>query len=376
MDDSLYVPILKKSHAAWGSLQTTMNLRTRTNVIISWRDKFFPLMTDLSDRFGAGEYKRSENLHVRSENHDNVCTKKTSDRWDHYMKKTFLVVSAVAILLSCTSVGLAEIKIAILAKRGADVVQQRWSALGNYLAQKMDEEVTFVPLKFTEVMNWTWNNSDQFLFANSWFYVRAKVKRGAKALVTVKNKGSGVLFGGVIFSKKGSGIDQLSALPGKIVMCPKFSSAGGWIFQKGVMVKAGINPEKDCKQLLEGQTHAAVVIAVKDGKADAGTVRTNVLERMSEEGKIDISRFTIIHPVNHPGFPEKCSTPLYPTWPVASLRNTPPERAARLKEALLSIPDNHPALQPCKVERFVDALDYGPLEQLLRFLNAPPFRGR
>ncbi len=292
------------------------------------------------------------------------------------MKRAFLVVTIAATFLLCTSVGLAEIKIAILAKRGPDVVKQRWSDLGKYLADKMDEKVTFVPLEFSDVMNWAWNNSDQFLFANSWFYVRAKVKRGAKALVTVKNKGSGVLFGGVILSKKGNGIDQLSALRGKIVMCPKFSSAGGWIFQKGVMVKAGINPENDCKQLLEGNTHDAVVIAVGDGKADAGTVRTNVLERMSEEGKIDINMFTIIHPVTHPDFPEKCSTPLYPTWPIASLRNTPPDRAAKLKEALLSIPENHPALEPCKVERFVDALDYGPLEELLLFLKAPPFRSR
>jgi two-component system sensor histidine kinase TtrS len=292
------------------------------------------------------------------------------------MRTTFLIISLAALLPLSTSIGLADIRIGILAKRGPEVVEQRWSALGQYLANKMGEKVTFVPLKFTEVMDWTWNNYDQFVFANSWFYVRAKVRRGAKALVTVKNKGSGVLFGGVIFAKKESGIDRLTALRGKVLMCPKFSSAGGWIFQKGVMLKEGIDPEKDCKRLLEGKTHDAVVVAVADGKADVGTVRTNVLERMSEEGKIDVNTFTILHAVQHADFPEKCSTPLYPTWPIASLKNTPPDRAAKLKDALLSIPQNHPALEPCKVERFVEALNYDPLEQLLIFLKAPPFRRR
>ncbi|MFC1835805.1 phosphate/phosphite/phosphonate ABC transporter substrate-binding protein [Thermodesulfobacteriota bacterium] len=205
-------------------------------------------------------------------------------------------------------------------------------------------------------------------------FVRAKVKRGAKALVTVKNRGSGVLFGGVIFTKKDGGINGMSDLRGKALMCPKFSSAGGWIFQKGVIVKAGIKPEADCSRLLEGRTHDAVAYAVRDGKADVGTVRTNVLERMKQAGKIDIKQFKILHPVRHQGFPELCSTPLYPTWPIASLRDTPTNRAAELKAALLSMPPDHPALTPCRVEKFEEAQDYGPLEELLKFVKADPFR--
>ena len=224
-------------------------------------------------------------------------------------------------------------------------------------------------ISFTEVMQWTLNNENQFLFANSWFYVRAKVTRGAKAIVNVKNKGTGAFFGGVIFAKKESGITHLDDIRGRVLMCPKFSSAGGWIFQKGVMVKAGVIPEKDCKFLLEGHTHDAVVFAVKDGKADVGTVRTNILERMNREGKINIDNYAIIHSIKHPNFPELCSTPLYPSWPVASLRKTPPVIAEKLKRILLAIPPGSPELEACQVERFIEALDFGPLENLLRFLK-------
>ena len=290
------------------------------------------------------------------------------------MRRFCLIILFLFITCAVAPPAGAEIKIGILAKRGPEVVQKRWSALGTYLGESLGRPVTFVPLKFTDIMPWTRDNIDQFLFANSWFYVRANVRRGAAALVTVKNKGTGTSFGGVIFAGRGRGITDLAGIRGKKVMCPKFSSAGGWIFQKGVMVKAGILPEKDADILLEGRTHDAVVIAVKDGKADVGTVRTNVLERMNEERKININDFTILHPVHHEGFPERCSTPLYPTWPIASLRDTPPNVARRLKEALMSIPPGHPALDPCKVDRFVEALDYGPLEELLRFLKTEPFR--
>ena len=187
--------------------------------------------------------------------------------------------------------------------------------------------------------------------------------------MNVKNKGSGAYFGGVIFAMKSSGITGLQDLRGKTLICPKFSSAGGWIFQKGVMVKAGLAPEKDCKMLLEGRTHDAVVYAVKDGKADVGTVRTNILERMSKEGKIRLDDFVIINAIERPGFPELCSTPLYPSWPVASLRATSAATAERLKRALLAIPSGSPALEACQLEKFIRPLDFGPLEELLKFLK-------
>lgn len=285
------------------------------------------------------------------------------------MRRLFVILMLPALMAVFALPSSAEIKIGILAKRGSEVVKQRWGTLEKYLSEHMGEPVTIVPLKFTEVMDWSLNNKDQFLFANSWFFVRAKAIRGAKALVSVKNKDTGAMFGGVIFTKKGSGIKRLEDLRGKVLMCPKFSSAGGWIFQKGVMVKAGIIPEKDCKILLEGQTHDAVVFAVQAGKADVGTIRTNILERMNREGKINIDDYEIIHPIKHADFPERCSTPLYPSWPVASLRATSPVIAEKLKRSLLSLPPGSQELEACQVECFIEALDYGPLEELLKFLK-------
>ncbi len=115
-------------------------------------------------------------------------------------------------------------------------------------------------------------------------------------------------------------------------MCVKFSSAGGWLFEKGVIVRGGIVPERDCGKLVEGRTHDAVVYAIRDKKADVGTVRTNILESMQREGKIDMKDFTIIHPMKHPDFSEVCSTPLYPDWPFASLSKSPPEVTEKLKK--------------------------------------------
>jgi ABC-type phosphate/phosphonate transport system substrate-binding protein len=182
---------------------------------------------------------------------------------------------------------------------------------------------------------------------------------------------------GVIFTRRDSGIATLFDLKGKVVMCPKLSLPRGWPFEKGEIVKTGITPEKDFKLLLETakESHDEVVYAVRDKKTDAGTVRTNVLETMQCEGKINMQDFLIPNEMCHPGMSEVWSTALYPDWPVASPGATPPDLAANMKTALLAIPPGYPALEQArKGERFVEVLDYGPMEELSRMLDVDPFR--
>jgi len=292
------------------------------------------------------------------------------------MKVLSAIMIAVVVFATAPALAPAEIKIGMLAQRGAEKALQEWGDLGDYLSSKMDDKVTIVPLPFSEFMDFCDKERSGFVFTNPWFYVRTKVLKGAKALVTVKYRGSGSMMGGVIFSARNSGITHMSEIRGKVVMVPKLSSPGGWLFEKGEIVRHGINPEKDFKRLLETEkeSHDQVVLAVKDGKADVGTVRTNILETMQRDGKISLQDFVIINKMDHEGFPEICSTPLYPDWPVAALKDTPPDVTARMKETLLAIPPGHPALEKARrLERFVDALDYGPMEELCRFLKVPPF---
>jgi len=292
------------------------------------------------------------------------------------MRKIFFTVW-ILIVVACSSMSSAEIKIGMLAQRGADTALKEWGGLGSYLTEKLGENVTIVPLKFTEFMDFCDLEPSGFIFTNPWFYVRAKVLKGSKALVTVKYQGSGDRMCGVIFTRRDSGVTSLADLRNKVLMCPKLSSPGGWLFQKGEIVKAGITPEKDLKNLLETpkESHDEVVFAVRDRKADVGTVRNNILETMQREGKINMEEFLILNEMRHPGFSEVCSTGLYPDWPVAALSKTPADVAAKLKAALLAIPPGDPALiQARKIDRFVEALDYGPMEDLCRSLIVEPFR--
>ncbi|MBI5252054.1 MAG: phosphate/phosphite/phosphonate ABC transporter substrate-binding protein [Desulfomonile tiedjei] len=292
------------------------------------------------------------------------------------MKRVVLAASILVAIL-VTDAAQADVKLGMLAQRGAETALREWGPLGEYLSERIGEKVTIVPLKFTEFMDFPDLEPSGFIFTNPWFYVRAKVLKNAKALVTVKYQGSGERMGGVIFVRRDSGTKSIQELRNKVLICPKLSSPGGWLFAKGEIVKSGIIPEKDFKQVLETpkESHDEVVYAVRDGKADVGTVRNNILETMQREGKINMQDFLVLNEMKHENFSDACSTPLYPDWPVASLKGTSPELAAKMKQALLAIPQGSPVLQQARrIDRFVEALDYGPMEELCRFLRVPPFR--
>jgi ABC-type phosphate/phosphonate transport system substrate-binding protein len=293
------------------------------------------------------------------------------------MKKLVTNICLICSIILLSGISYAEVKIGMLAQRGAETALKEWSGIAAFLSEQLGDNVTIVPLQFSEFMDFCDAERSAFIFTNPWFYVKAKVKKDAKALVTVKYQKSGTMMGGVIFTRRDSGITNLTDLKGKVLMCPKLSSPGGWLFAKGEIVKAGIVPESDLKLLLETpkESHDEVVYAIRDKKADVGTVRTNLLEAMQREGKINVDDFLVLNETRHEGLSERCSTPLYPDWPVASLGNTPPQLAAKMKAALLSMQPGHPALEQArKIAQFVDALDYGPMEELCRTLNVDPFR--
>ena len=221
------------------------------------------------------------------------------------MKKTNgLIIGFILVFafLCAAQSALAEspVYIGVLAKRGVEKAIQQWGPTADYLSERMNRDVRIIPLKFTEIEPALKNREIDFLLANSAYYARFEEKYGLKAVLTMNNRrGITALdrFGGVIFTRKNSNIKTLHDIKGKRFMCVKYSSFGGAHMAWRLLLKNGINPKKDCKAFLEGKTHDNVVMAVKNGSADVGTVRSDTLERMADEGKINMNDFTIINPV-------------------------------------------------------------------------------
>ncbi|MEN8164044.1 MAG: PhnD/SsuA/transferrin family substrate-binding protein, partial [Acidobacteriota bacterium] len=269
-----------------------------------------------------------------------------------------------------------EHRIGILAKRGAERCLEKWNLTATYLDKTVPgHSFTIIPLDFEQITPATRTGDIDFVLANSAFYVQLEAQYGVRRLVTLKNQLAGhayTTFGGVIFCRADRGdINRLGDLRRKTFAAVKISSFGGWHAAWRELKANDIDPERDFSDLVFPGTHDAVVDAVLAGEIDAGTVRTDTLERMSLEGLINLDDVKIIPATTEdsPAFPFLLSTRLYPEWPFAALHHTPASLAESVAAALLAMPTDDPAAVAALSQGWTVPLNYQPVHDCARELG-------
>ncbi len=292
------------------------------------------------------------------------------------MKRFSLVLLTLTIFLCALSAQAADVRIGVLAKNGPAKVMKKWAATGEYLSAKLGKSVEIVPLDFDKVNPAIEANSVDFFLVNSSMFVTAKVKFGASAIITMINSRQGMAlksFGGVIItSAYNDAINSIEDIKGKSFMAVKKSSFGGWQMAYKTIKDKGIDPFKDFASMDFAGKHDNVVFAIQNEVAEAGTVRTDTLERMVAGGAIAMEDFKIINKQSS-DFPFVYSTTLYPEWPLAKTAATSDALAQEIAAALKAVKKDDPAAKKAKIIGWTDALDYGPVEDLQKALSVGAF---
>jgi len=290
---------------------------------------------------------------------------------------TALLLSTVFLASSVASAG--DYKVGVLAKRGVAKAIKKWGPTADYLTEKLQGDTfAIVPLDFDEVFPAIESSSVDFFLVNSSMFVTAKVRYGASTVATMVNSRQGETlksFGGVILTYiDRDDINSLDDIKGKKFMAVKESSFGGWQMAYKEFLDKGINPMQDFTTLEFGGKHDNVVLAVQNGEMDAGTVRTDTLERMAAAGDIDLSEFKIIDAKTHTGFPFVVSTSLYPEWPFAKLASTPDEITQRVANVLIDMKAETKAAKSAKIVGWTTPLDYADVENLQMLLKVGAYQ--
>lgn len=270
------------------------------------------------------------------------------------------------------------VKIGVLSHRGDDKTLQMWAPTADYLIAKLPNyDFEIVPLDFDEVAPAVENASVDFILVNSGIYVNLEAQYGVSRLATMINLRNGHpyhIFGGVIFTRSDrKDINAIDDLSGQSFMAVDETSLGGFQMAWRELNAKNINPYRDFSLLKFGGIHDDVVRAVLDGKVDAGTVRTDILERMDNAKAIDINDIKVINPQKNDGFPFVHSTRLYPEWPFSKLKQTDPDLSQQVAVALLQMPKDEPALKAGKYSGWAIPLDYHEVHGLFKELKLPPY---
>lgn len=270
-------------------------------------------------------------------------------------------------------------KVGVLSKEDTQLTMSKWQPTMDYLSQTIPGyRFEAVPASFEEIRKIAKNNEVDFYLINSGMYVEFEADYGVNRIATLKNLRLGkpyTEFGAVILTKADDNrIDKLEDLKNKTFMAVSPTAFGGWYMAKGVLLDAGIeDPNKFFRDLSYGQTHENVIKAVASGQVEAGTVRTDALERAVQRGEVKLEDFKVINPIQDPGFPFLHSTPLYPEWPFAAAQGNSLDLVEDIAKALLDMPADSPAAKAAKSAGWTVPLNYRPIHDLFIDLDVAPY---
>lgn len=271
------------------------------------------------------------------------------------------------------------VKVAVLAIQGKERAIAQWQPTMDYLTQSIPG-YTFqlVPQGIEEMREYAKKNEAQFYVVNSGMYVDFEATHGANRIATLKNLRLGksyTKFGAVLITRADrNDINEIEDLKGKNFMAVSPTAFGGWNMAEGVLFDQGVETaEKFFAKLDYGKTHDNVIKAVASGEADAGTIRTDALERAVERGDAKLEDFKIINEQVTPGFPFVHSTPLYPEWPFAAAKDNNLELDELVAQALLKMPKDSRAAKSAKSEGWTVPLNYRPVHELFIDLSIAPY---
>ncbi|MCX7192046.1 MAG: EAL domain-containing protein [Proteobacteria bacterium] len=291
------------------------------------------------------------------------------------------ILTAVFLMaaMSCAEAADKEMHIGVLSFRPLEQTRRQWQPTADYLNGAVPGvHFSIVPMYYQELDLAINRNEFEFVLTNPEHYVSIRADHGLSAIVTLMPLAEGrpvTVFGGVILTRADrNDIDTLKDLRGKVIASPAEQSLGGYLMQRWSLYKQGIAIGDIARVQFTGMPQDKAVLEVLSGRADAGFVRTGILENMAREGKIHLDQFKVLNrqPANY--FPQLLSTDLYPEWPFAAMTNVPDEMVKQVTLALLNIGPQDRAAQQGNYFGFSPPGNYAAIEAMMQRLKVNPER--
>jgi len=186
------------------------------------------------------------------------------------------------LLLTFTLIGCGEsakavktLRVGFVPAEDAQQVMQNAQPLVEILHKELNMEIQpFVATDYTGIVEALRVNKLDVAFLAPASYVLAKNEANIKVVLKSERKGIPYYYAAII-TRADSGIRKLEDLRGKTFAFGDSLSTTGHVFPRKMFKERGIDPVRDFKQILYSGGHDATVLAVLNGKVDAGATYAN-----------------------------------------------------------------------------------------------------
>src|SRR6185295_13696685 len=195
------------------------------------------------------------------------------DRNFHPLLATLLLVIALACGDSAKTPKV--LRVGFVPAEDAAQVMQNAQPVVEILRKELGMEVQpFVATDYTGVVEALRANKLDVAFLAPASYVLAKNEANVRVILKSERKGIAAYYAAII-TRADSGIEKLDDLRGKTFAFGDSLSTTGNVFPRKMFKERGIDPVRDFKQILYSGGHDATVLAVLNGKVDAGATYAN-----------------------------------------------------------------------------------------------------
>ena len=225
----------------------------------------------------------------------------------------------------------------------------------DYLKMKTGAKVELtIPTNYAAVVEAISNDRVDIAYFGGFTYVQASARAGIVPLVQRERD---QVFHSLFITQPGSHIHSLGDLRGHSFAFGDVNSTSGHLMPAYFMRQQGVDPAVIEKAIYTGG-HDATVLAVANGKVDAGAMDELVFARMTKEGKLSESQVRIFY-----------TTPPFFDYVWAARKGLDPAMGEAFANAMLALDaqkaEQKPILQLLNATKYVRANDstYDPLRQ-------------
>jgi len=201
------------------------------------------------------------------------------------------------LLLIASSAGAGEIpgvlRVSAIPDEQPNELLRIYTPFADYLARELGIQVRFTPVvDYAATVEGLAAKKLDLVWYGGFTSVQAvrRTNGNAKRLVLRQEDSE---FKSVFITQPERGIGTLADLKGKTFAFGSVSSTSGHLMPRYFLLKHGIIPERDLKQLAYSGAHDATALWVQAGKVDAGVLNFLVWEKLVQTGRVDPARVAV-----------------------------------------------------------------------------------
>ena len=251
--------------------------------------------------------------------------------------KMKLGLKAILLALCLSAIGMNAdaqnvLRVSAIPDEAPTELQRKFVPLGEYLSKEIGMKVEFTPVTdYAAVVEALASNKIDMAWLGGFTYIQAKIRTNGTAKPIIQRL-EDEKFTSKLIVPEGSSAKTLMDLKGKTFAFGSPSSTSGHLMPRYYLMKAGINPDTDFKNIAFSGAHDATVAYVASGKAEAGALNTSVWDKLLEAKNPNALKVRVLF-----------TTPTYHDYNWTVRGGLDPALTKKITDAFLKLDVNNPA---------------------------------